>query len=71
MKALTARQLIRILEANDFRLARQRGSHMIYKHAVSGRMVPVPLHGANKPLPIGTFLAIMKQSGIDPAEFKK
>lgn len=34
-------------------------------------MVPVPLHGCNKVLPIGTFLAIVKQSGIDPQKFKK
>jgi hypothetical protein len=27
--------------------------------------------GGNKPLPIGTFLAIVKQCGIDPEEFSK
>ena len=70
MHSLTAKQIIRILEANGFRLSRQRGSHMIYKHADSGRMVPVPLHGGNKQLPGGTFLAIVKQSGIERERFR-
>lgn len=71
MKALTARQIIKILEANGFFVARQRGSHIIYKHRQTNQIVPVPLHGGNKPLPIGTFLAIVKQSGLDSKLFKK
>jgi predicted RNA binding protein YcfA (HicA-like mRNA interferase family) len=71
MKALAARQIIKILEANGFQIARQRGSHIIFKNTETERMVPVPLHGGNKPLPIGTFLAIVKQCGIDPEEFSK
>jgi predicted RNA binding protein YcfA (HicA-like mRNA interferase family) len=69
MKALAARQIIKILEANDFQIARQRGSHIIFRHTKTGQIVPVPLHGGNKPLPIGTFLSIVKQSGVDPKEF--
>lgn len=71
MKALAARKIIKILEANGFVLARQRGSHMIFRHSQTGQMVPVPLHRGNKVLPIGTFLSIVKQSGIDPKQFKK
>lgn len=60
MKALAARRLIKILEANGFALVRQRGSHMIFRHDKTGQMVPVPLHRGNRGnrvLPIGTFLA--------------
>lgn len=71
MKALAARQITKILEANGFQIARQRGSHIIFRHIQTGQIVPVPLHGGNKSLPIGTFLAIVKQSGIDPKEFTK
>jgi mRNA interferase HicA len=71
MKALAARQIIKILEANAFQIARQRGSHIIFRHTKTGQIVPVPLHGGNRSLPIGTFLAIVKQSGIDPKEFTK
>lgn len=71
MKALAARQIIKVLEANGFRVARQRGSHIIFRNAKTGQIVPVPLHGGNRTLPIGTFLAIVKQSGLDPEQFKK
>lgn len=71
MKALAARQIIKILEANGFQIARQRGIHIIFRHTKTGQIVPVPLHGGNKALPIGTFLSIVKQSGIDPKEFAK
>jgi len=43
---------------------------MIYCHRNSGIIVPIPLHGENKPIPIGTFLAIVKQSKIPKEEFK-
>jgi predicted RNA binding protein YcfA (HicA-like mRNA interferase family) len=71
MKALAARQIIKILEANDFVVARQRGSHIIFRNTRTGRIVAVPFHGGNKPIPIGTFLAIIKQSGLDPKKFSK
>ena len=32
-------------------------------------MVPVPLHGKNKPIHIGTFLAIVKQSKLPKEKF--
>jgi predicted RNA binding protein YcfA (HicA-like mRNA interferase family) len=69
MKPLTAKQTARILEANGFVISRQKGSHIIYKNA-NGVIVPVPTHGGNKPIPIGTFLAIVKQSGVGPESFK-
>lgn len=71
MKALTARQIIKILETNGFAIARQRGSHIIYRQIESGRIVPVPLHGGNRPLPIGTCLSIVKQSGLSQSDFRK
>ena len=70
MKALSAKQVIKILEAHGFVTVRQRGSHIIFRHYDFGIMVPVPLHGGNKPLPIGTFLAIVKQSKISKEKFK-
>lgn len=42
---LTARQVIAALEKAGFSLARQSGSHMIYKNA-SGKRVTVPFHAA-------------------------
>ncbi len=42
---LTARQVIAALERGGFSLARQSGSHMIYKNA-AGKRVTVPFHAS-------------------------
>ena len=42
---LTAREIIAALEKAGFSLARQSGSHMIYKNA-AGKRVTVPYHAA-------------------------
>ncbi|MBI2462871.1 MAG: type II toxin-antitoxin system HicA family toxin [Candidatus Spechtbacteria bacterium] len=70
MRALTARQVIRILRDNGFVLSRQRGSHMIWHNPQTNASVPVPLHGNNKSIPQGTLLAIVKQSGLAREKFK-
>ena len=54
MRPLVAKKLIAVLEENDFVLSRQKGSHLIYK---------------NKPIHIGTFLAIVKQSKLPKEKF--
>jgi predicted RNA binding protein YcfA (HicA-like mRNA interferase family) len=42
---LTAKEIITILERRGFSLARQSGSHKIYKNA-EGKRVTVPFHGS-------------------------
>ena len=42
---LTARQIITVLEKTGFSLARQSGSHLIYKNA-AGKRVTVPFHAS-------------------------
>ena len=42
---LTARQIVAVLEKLGFSLARQSGSHMIYKNA-AGKRVTVPFHAS-------------------------
>lgn len=71
MKPLTAKEIIRILETNGFRETRRKGSHIIFVHRATGTIVPVPLHGGNKPIPIGTFLAIVKQSKLPREQFER
>ncbi len=70
MRPINARRLIKILEENGFILSRRKGSHMIWKNPKTGIIVPVPLHGKSKPIPIGTLLAIIKQSKIPREKFK-
>lgn len=64
---LSARHLIKILERNGFVFSRSKGSHQLFYNATSNTTVVIPVHG-NKDLKKGTFLAILKQAGIDKNE---
>jgi predicted RNA binding protein YcfA (HicA-like mRNA interferase family) len=70
MHPLPAKKIIKILLAHGFILSRQKGSHFIFREPRTGTMVPIPLHGGNKPLPIGTFLNIVTQSKIPKEKFE-
>jgi len=61
---LSPARLIAILEQNGFVLKRSKGSHFLYYNAATNKTAVVPVHGG-KDLKKGTFLAIMKQAGID------
>jgi predicted RNA binding protein YcfA (HicA-like mRNA interferase family) len=59
--------LIKLLEKHGFIFKRSKGSHQIFYNPVTNITVIVPLHG-NKDVKKGTFLAILKQAGIDKNE---
>lgn len=61
---VTARQITAVLEKVGFSLARQSGSHMIYKNA-SGRRVTVPFH-AQKILHPKLLRSILRDADIKP-----
>ncbi len=50
LSRLTAREICSILEKLGFSIARQSGSHMIYKNA-EGKRATVPFHAAKVPIP--------------------
>lgn len=56
--------LIKILKENGFIFKRAKGSHQIFYNPTSNKTIIVPVHG-NKDIKKGTFLAILKQAGID------
>ena len=59
--------LIRLLEKNGFIFKRSKGSHQIFYNPANNLTVIVPVHGS-KDVKKGTFLAILKQAGIDKNE---
>ena len=65
---VTAREIIAVLEKKGFLLARQSGSHKIYKDAV-GKRVTVPFH-AQKILHPKILASIMRDAGIGPEDLK-
>ncbi|MBI2589535.1 type II toxin-antitoxin system HicA family toxin [Candidatus Berkelbacteria bacterium] len=64
MHPLPAKKLIKILKKHGFELTRQRGNHQILYNSQTGATVPVPIHGGNRPINVGTFMAIVNQSKL-------
>ena len=65
---VTAREIIAVLEKKGFLLARQSGSHKIYKDA-AGKRVTVPFH-AQKVLHPKLLRSIMRDAGIGTEELE-
>ena len=55
------KELVKLLEQNDFFFVRQTGSHAIYKK-LGKRTVIVPIH--NRDIPTGTLHGILKDAGL-------
>lgn len=69
-RGLSARQVVRALEADGFILQRVRGSHRIYKHA-DGRRVVVAYHALSDSFPIGTLRAMIADAGWQDEDLKR
>jgi predicted RNA binding protein YcfA (HicA-like mRNA interferase family) len=61
---LSPKHLIKILEQQGFIFKRSKGSHQLYYNRLTNKTVIVPTHGG-KDMKKGTFLAVLKQAGID------
>ena len=57
-------ELVRLLEANGFRLVKEKGSIRYYGKAGWDRLIRVDYYGA-KEVPPGTCHAILKAAGIE------
>ncbi len=62
MKAISGKEMCRILAKKGWRLVRVRGSHHNYEHD-DAPAATVPVH-ANRTMPIGLQSAIMKIAGL-------
>ena len=63
MRALTGRELCRLLERNGWSRLRVHGSHHIYGRPGSRVRLSVPVHG-NQALKIGLLKHLLKQAEI-------
>ena len=63
MKAISGKELIRILERNGWGLLRIHGSHHIFGKSGSIVRLSVPVHG-NSPLKIGLLRHLLKSAGL-------
>ena len=61
MKAISGRELARVLERRGWQLIRVRGSHHLYGRGAE--RIVIPVHG-NQTLKAGLQRDLMKQAGI-------
>ena len=61
---LSPTYLIQLLEKNGYVFKRAKGSHKLYYNPINNKTIIVPFHNGND-LKKGTFLAILKQAGIE------
>jgi predicted RNA binding protein YcfA (HicA-like mRNA interferase family) len=59
---ISARQLVRALEADGFVLQRIRGSHRVYRRS-DGRRVVVAYHALSDTFPVGTLRGMLADAG--------
>ena len=64
---LSPKYLIKILENYGFFYERTKGSHQLYFNPITNKTIIVPVHG-EKDMKKGTFMAILKQAGIEKSE---
>lgn len=62
---MKVRDLLRLIEADGWQLARTRGSHRQFKHPSKPGLVTVPGHPSDEIAP-GTLNSILKQAGLKP-----
>lgn len=69
LPSIRARQLMRVLERDGWRLARTRGSHFSYRHPKKRGVAVVPNHPGDLKRPL--VAGILKDAGISRQEFLK
>ena len=68
MKAVSGKELAKVLESHGWLLQRVKGSHHIYAKAGNNARISVPIHG-NRPLKIGLLKHTMRVAGLEESDF--
>jgi predicted RNA binding protein YcfA (HicA-like mRNA interferase family) len=70
LRVLSGREVCRTLERHGFAEVRRRGSHIVMQRRTDTGSVTVPIPD-HRELAIGTLLSIIRQSGVERAEFEE
>lgn len=65
---MKVRDIVRLIKADGWFLARTKGSHCQYKHPKKPGLVTIAAHSTNADLAQGTLNSIMKQAGLKEAQ---
>jgi predicted RNA binding protein YcfA (HicA-like mRNA interferase family) len=68
--AVSAKEVIRVLQQSGFYEHHQRGSHKIFKRDIDHKRVVVPFHGG-KTIPKKTLKSILADAGLDPDKLRE
>jgi predicted RNA binding protein YcfA (HicA-like mRNA interferase family) len=60
----SVREIIKIIEKDDWSLDRQKGSHKQFKHPVKKGVVTITYHGKGRDLSENDVNSILKQAGL-------
>jgi predicted RNA binding protein YcfA (HicA-like mRNA interferase family) len=63
MKAISGKELAKLVEKSGWILARVNGSHHIYRKTGSNVRLSIPIHG-NQPLKIGLLKHLLNQAEV-------
>jgi predicted RNA binding protein YcfA (HicA-like mRNA interferase family) len=63
MKAISGKELCRLLESNGWDLVRVHGSHHLYSKLGHSVLISVPVH-PNRPLKKGTLKALLQKADL-------
>lgn len=69
MKAVSGKELARILEQRGWRLLRVRGSHHVFGRPGRQRPLVIPIH-SNRSLSLGMIRDLMKETGLTEEDFE-
>jgi len=69
-RGISARRLVRALEADGFVLQRVRGSHRIYRRA-DGHRVVVAFHSWSDTFPLGTLRGMLADAGWQDEDLQR
>lgn len=67
LRPLPFRKVARAVERAGFRAIRQRGSHVLYRHA-DGRTTILP-HHRGEDVGVGLLRKVLRDVGLEPEEF--
>ncbi len=58
------REVVKLIEADGWYQARQKGSHRAYKHNLKKGIVTIAYHRLSNEVPPGTLKSILKQARL-------
>lgn len=69
LPVLSGKDICRILERHGFSQVRRKGSHIVMQKMLPNTTITIPVPDHNE-IRMGTFLSIIRQSGLQRSEFE-